>query len=436
MTGFPDDRLVRLAGAWTVAAAAVVVWPGLLAVWGTGLAVLAAVAIVDLLALARTPLVGATRALPEHALAGREATIAVALSNPGARAARLDVIDELPATITATEPRHRDVRVAAGGSVVLHERIVPAERGDVAIGPVLLLESSPAGLWRRRRSTAAGAVLRVHSDASRYLRAGSLRPRRVLATLGVRPARERGTGMEFESLRDYVVGDDVRRIDWAATARRGRPVTRLFRHERNRSVLIALDTSRLMASVVDGRTKLDFAVDAALALAYGAIAAGDRVGMIVFDDEVRAALDPAPHRHLGPFVELLRTVRPRLVESSYTALARRLAAGRQRRALVIVLGDFVDVDAAALVEPLAVVARHHRVLFTAIRDRIYDALAPAPGDDGLAPYRRLVLDELLADREATLLRLRRAGLETLDLPPERITAPVLNAYLAMRPAAA
>jgi uncharacterized protein (DUF58 family) len=436
MTTFPDGRLVRLVAAWTVAGAAAVVWPALLTVWGLGVAALAAAALADLVALVRTPPIRATRTLPEHALAGRDALVAVTLANPGPRPATADVIDELPVSIATIEPRHADVRIAPGASITLEERIVPAERGDLALGPVILLERSPGGLWRRRHVAATGDVLCVHADASRYLRSGVLRPRRVLATLGVRPARERGTGMEFESLRDYVVGDDVRRVDWAATARRGRPVTRLYQHERNRSLLIALDASRLMASIIDGRTKLDFAVDAALALAYGAIAAGDRVGMIVFDDGVRAALDPAPRRHLGPFVELLRTVRPRLVESSYVSLARRLAAGRQRRALVVVLGDFVDADVAALVEPLAVVARHHRVLFAAIRDRLYGALAPAADDDALAPYRRLVLDELLADREATLLRLRRAGLETLDLPPERITAPVLNAYLAMRPAAA
>ncbi len=118
------------------------------------------------------------------------------------------------------------------------------------------------------------------------------------------------------------------------------------------------------------------------------------------------------------------------------ALARRLAAGRQRRALVIVLGDFIDSDATALVEPLTTLAARHRVLFTAIRDRVYAALTPSADDDTLALYRRVVLDELLGDRERTLARLRRAGLETLDLAPERITPAVLNRYLAMRRAAA
>ena len=162
--------------------------------------------------------------------------------------------------------------------------------------------------------------------------------------------------------------------------------------------------------------------------------------MTVFDDEVRGVLAPAPRRHIGAFVDLLATVQPRLVEADYVALARQLGGGRQRRALVIVLGDFVDADTATLFEPLTLLAGRHRVLFTAIRDRAYAALTPTRPptgtDDALGLYRRIVLGELLADRERTLLRLRRAGLETLDLPPEQITAAVLNRYLAMRHAPA
>jgi hypothetical protein len=182
--------------------------------------------------------------------------------------------------------------------------------------------------------------------------------------------------MEFESLRDYVESDEVRRIDSAATARRGRPFTRLFRHERNRTVLVALDASRLMGSLVDGRTKLDHAIDAALALAYGAITAGDRIGMLVFDGAVRALLEPGPRRHLGAFVDLLRTVEPRLVEADYMTLAQALGGGRRQRALVIVLTDFVDADPAAVLHPLALLARRHRVLFVAVRDRAYGGLVP------------------------------------------------------------
>jgi uncharacterized protein (DUF58 family) len=432
----PDARLVRVAGAWTATAIVLVALPALWPLWAAALATLALVASVDAVAVMRSPAVRVARQLPDRALVGHAAEVVVELENPGARAVSIELVDELPHTLTAVEPRETALALPARGRLALRHAIHPTERGDTTLGPVVLWQRSPYGLWQRRITGATGAVLRVHPDARRYLRGDALRPRKLLAELGVKRARERGEGMDFESLRDYVVGDDVRRIDWNATARRGRPVTRLFQHERNRVVVIAVDTSRLMGSLVDGRTKLDHAVDAALALAYGAVASGDRVGMLTFDDDVRGVLAPAPRRHIGSFVDLLCTARPRLVEADYAALARRLAVGRQRRALVVVLSDFVDTETTTIAEPLRVLAERHRVLFTALRDRVYGALTPSPDDDALAPYRRVVLDELLADRERMLARLRRAGIETLDLTPERITPALLNRFLAMRAVAA
>lgn len=436
MTLGPDARLVQLCGAWAATAIVLVVVPALWPVWAVALGALAFVAFLDAVAVVRAPTVRIQRRLPERALVGHAAEIVVELENPAARTVAVELVDELPRTLADVEPHETGLALPANGRHAVHHAIQPTERGDATLGPVVLWQRSPYGLWQRRVSADAGAVLRVHPDARRYLHGDALRPRKLLAELGVKRARERGEGMDFESLRDYVVGDDVRRIDWNATARRGRPVTRLFQHERNRVVVIAVDTSRLMGSIVDGRTKLDHAVDAALALAYGAVAAGDRVGMLTFDDDVRAVLAPAPRRHIGPFVELLCTARPRLVEANYAALARRLAVGRQRRALIVVLSDFIDTETTTIAEPLTVLAERHRVLFTALRDRIYGGLEPAPDDDLLAPYRRVVLDELLADRERMLARLRRAGVETLDLTPERITPALLNRFLAMRAVAA
>jgi len=312
----------------------------------------------------------------------------------------------------------------------------PRLRGDRALGPAVALERSALGLWRRHTLAGEGQLLRVFPDASRFLRPEALNPDRVLETLGVRRSRRRGEGMEFESLREYVPGDDPRRVDWKATARRGRLVTRLHQHERNHTVLIAVDASRLMGGRSRGRTKLDHAVDAALALAYAALASGDRAGMAVFDARVRAELAPRSHRSgLGDFVELLRPVQPRLVEADYRALARALTTRQQRRALVVVLTDFVEADPASLVGPLALLARRHRVLLVAIRDRLFDGLdarSPAGADPARHGFRRVVLDDLLREREQTLARLRRAGLHTLDLVPERITAGVLNRYLELR----
>jgi uncharacterized protein (DUF58 family) len=292
---------------------------------------------------------------------------------------------------------------------------------------------SPLGLLRRRQTFGDGDLLRVYPDASHYLRPEALAPARVFEAIGVKPVPRRGEGLDFESLREYLPGDDPRRVDWLATARRGRLVVRQFQHERNHAVVIAVDASRLMAGEVDGRSKLDHAVDAALALAYAALTAGDRVSLLVFDREVVGHLAARAHRrNLGAFLELLRPVQPRLVEADYAALSRALALRHRQRSLVVVLTDFVEANALLVTAPLSVVARRHRLLLVALRDRVFAALDhPSAGDD-LDIYRRVVLDDLLRERDAVLSSLRRGGVQTLDLPPELITAAVLNRYLAIR----
>lgn len=400
--------------------------------------VLVALVLWDALLLRRTPGVILTRRLPERAFVGREATIELELRNTGTTSAWVDVFEELPRALAPEDPVLRSLTIAPG-SIAAHRLVVsPSERGEMILGAAAVLERSPMGFLSRRSAHGAGDRLRVFPDTQRYLRPEALDPRRVLAALGVRPTRRRGEGMDFESLREWVPGDDPRRLDWAASARRGRPVVRLHQHERSHTLLLALDASRLMAARAGGRSKLDFAVDAALALAWAALATGDRVGLVVFDAEVRAQLAPRGRRgDLGDFVEALRSVQPRLVEAEPDTLVRHLAMQRQQRALVVILTDFVEAAAARLVPPLVVLARRHQVLLVALRDHAYDVLDPRSGvaDDATRPHaleRHLVLDDLLREREAALATLRRAGLHTLDLVPEAVTPAVLNRYLALR----
>jgi uncharacterized protein (DUF58 family) len=409
-----------------------VLWP---AAVGAAL-LLAALLARDALLFRRAPAIEIERRLPARAVEGRACDLEIRLRNPGSLPVRAEVFEAISADLGPADPHWPRVVLPAGDALALHYSVTPRIRGDRPLGSVLLLERSPLGLLRRSALGPSDQVLRVYPDATRFLRPEALDPKRVLAALGVKPARRRGEGMEFESLRDFVPGDDPRRLDWAASARRGRPVVRLYQHERNHTVVIALDGSRLMAGRIGDRSKLDYAVDASLALTYAAIGAGDRVGMAVFDRELRGFIPPRRGRaDLGEFVEMLRPVQPRMVEADFQTLARTLAMRQRQRSLLVILTDFVEADATPFVTPLAVLARRHRVLLVAVRDRVFrelDAAGSEQGEGALALYRRIVLDDLLREREVALGRLRRRGLQTLDLPPEAITAATLNRYLAIR----
>jgi uncharacterized protein (DUF58 family) len=434
----PDRRLLSLIGVWVLAAVFAVVLPALTLPLMLALMLLLGVTVADVALMLGARAVHLERRVPERFALGQSAEIELVLRNSGAREVTADLFDELPRDLISPDPHFEAVRVAAGGERVLRYRVTPQVRGDRVLGPAAALVRSPFGLLRRRVAAGRGDVLPVYPDASRFLRPEALDASRVLASLGVKPHRRRGEGMDFESLREYVPGDDPRRIDWRATARRGRLVTRLFQHERNHTVMIAVDTSRLMGgrSGEGRRTKLDQAVDAALALVYAALAAGDRAGLAIFDREVRALLSPRSRRaDLGVFVDTLRPVQSRLVEADYRALTRSLLVERQKRSLVVILTDFADVDSSSLLTPLALLARRHRVLVVALRDESFGALdsrETSKAASGSDLYRRIVLDDLLREREETLSRLRQRGLHTLDLVSEEVTAPVLNRYLALR----
>jgi uncharacterized protein (DUF58 family) len=246
--------------------------------------------------------------------------------------------------------------------------------------------------------------------------------------------RQRGQGSEFESLREYVVGDDPRHIDWRATARRGRLVTRLFRYERNYTVVLAVDTSRLMAArCSDDRTKLDHAVDASLTLALAALGRGDQVEVMLFDQKLQGHVAPrAHHGEIGPVVELLRCAEPTHVEADFRRLVRAILARRRGRALVVILTDLADAASAGIEAPLRLLRKHHRTLVVALRDPLYARLSLGAAHELPGIYESLAIDELLCDRERAMARLRRFAVQTVDLPPEDVVAPLLNRYLEFR----
>ena len=444
----PEARLQGLLLGWAGLGVVCVAVPSLLWLLPLALAAILGATLADLLLLGRAPALDVERQLPGRLSVGREAELGLNVANPGGRAVSAEVFDEIPRDLEAldfegSDPHYARVAIPARGSAQLRYRVIPHSRGDRELGAAVALARSPLGLLRRASIAGRGQTLSVYPDTNRFLRPEALDPRKVVAALGVKPARRRGEGTEFESLRDYVVGDDPRNIDWPATARRARLVTRHCQQERNHTLLVAVDSSRLMGARFEagGRTKLDCAIDGALALVYTALVSGDRAGLVVFDREPHTALAPrARCAELGLFVEHLRDVQSRLVEADYRALTRHLLTERQKRSLVVILTDLGEADPSVLITPLTVLARHHRVLLVALRDHAFDLLdarvetgSPEPAGER-ALYRRIVLDDLLREREATLTRLRRAGLRTLDLVAEDVTSSVLNRYISLRDA--
>jgi uncharacterized protein (DUF58 family) len=247
-------------------------------------------------------------------------------------------------------------------------------------------------------------------------------------------SRQRGAGTEFAGLNEYRVGDDVRRIDWRATARLRRPIIRQFQLERHRDVMIIVDCGRLMGSETPKGTKLDCAIDAALMLARVALHSGDRCGMAVFSDRVQGYLRPiAGVPAMRAMVESLYDLQPNYRESDFGQMFAALQARQSKRALVVVLSDVVDAETSPRFrESLAALSRRHVMLFAALQTPLLEAIIQAPVHNFLNAAQKAVVFRSQRERERALHAIRRGGVHVLDVTPSELTVPLINRFIELR----
>ena len=251
---------------------------------------------------------------------------------------------------------------------------------------------------------------------------------------GLKIERYRGDGSELDSLKEHAPGDDHRTIDWKASARHRKLISRQFRAERNHQILIAIDTGRLMCEPLAGIPKVDHAVNAALLLAYISLRAGDRVGLASFDARPGLFVEPKGGlRGFDVLSQMAAQVDYADRETNFTLGLTAIAQKLSRRSLIVVLTDFVDTIAAELmVENLDRLSRRHVVVFVALQDPELAATADGPPAGLQELNRAVVAGGLLRDREVVLRRLRRLGIYPIDASPAQVTPRLIDAYLDIK----
>jgi uncharacterized protein (DUF58 family) len=335
------------------------------------------------------------------------------------------------ATLRVRQASVPDLEIAPreGDGGALEARVVGLRRGRHTLPGVAARAVGPLGLgaWYHGASASEGVELRVYPDmpAARRL-ALAVRLGRFREP-GAVPRGPLGLGTEFESVREYQPDDDIRQVNWRATARLGRPMSNDYRLERDREVVCLVDAGRLMAAPLRDRTRLDAAVDAAVAVALVADVVGDRCGVVVFDSEVRRRL---PARRAGgeAVVQALYDVEPRPVESDYELAFRAL--GGTKRSLVIVFSDLLDAAAArSLVDAVPVLARRHAVAVASASDPDLAALVRSSPGSAADVYAAAAALDVLDERAAVAARLRHAGAEVIEAPAEGLGAACAGVYL-------
>jgi uncharacterized protein (DUF58 family) len=364
---------------------------------------------------------------------GGEAAVRLVVQNPGRRRLRGELRDAWPPSAGAEPTRHR-LDVPAGERRAVTATLRPTRRGDRRADRVTVRALGPLGLAARQGTHRVPWTVRALPPftARRHLPAALARLRELD---GRSPVLVRAPGTEFDSLRAYAVGDDVRSIDWRATARAPEVVVRTWRPERDRHLLLVLDTGRTSAGRVGDVPKLDVAMDAALLLGALAARAGDRVGLLAHDRVGRARMVGARRGELLPgLVSALAPVEPALVETDGRGLVAAALAAAGRRSLVVL---FTGLEAAAVQEGLLpwlppLLARH-RVLVAAVAEPRLAELAAARGDSA-AVYGAAAAEQALAERRAVAALLRRRGVTVVDATPEDLAPAVADAYLTVKAA--
>jgi uncharacterized protein (DUF58 family) len=405
--------------------------------WGTlvGLlynAMLAAAAVYEARWLSsRVP--GAARRLDARLLVGMQNEVVIRLHNPSAHALTVTVRDDVPDSF-AQDVAEQRVVVAAHAREELSYRVVPARRGRFRFGQVHL---------RVEGLLALGAVIASHDAQQRCRVYPNLRgPRRyelamrigALHSVGVRALRRPGGGGEFEQLREYVNGDSFRDLDWKATAKRRRPVTRVNGQEQSQTVIVALDAGRMMATALDRLTKLDHAINAALLVAYVALRSGDRVGLLVFAENVSSFVPPqrgsTQYRRI---LEALAVVEASPTYVDFRRLSEFVRARVPRRSLLVIFSDLLDESQATpMAEQAALLKRKHLPVCVTMNDPVAESLAHAEVHGSAQAFRRAAAAAVLEERDAIRAQLRKSGVGLVEAPASALAIETVNRYLEIK----
>src|SRR5919112_4606035 len=365
---------------------------------------------------------------------GAETEVRVRVNNNTPRRFRLKVKDEYPPELTLLSPREAALDVGPQESQALAYELKPTRRGRFEFGLVAVRSRSRLGLvWRETRAGEAASV-KVYPNVRRAREAElkALGARSLVAAQ--RRAAWRGEGRDFESLREYVPGDELRHVSWSATARRGRLTTRQYQIERDQTVLVALDAGRLMTARVEDESKFDTAIHAALALMSAARRAGDHSGVAVFGRRVRAYVPPSRGREQTDAVlEALYAVEPELIEPSYTRAFEYVAANCKRRALVVILTDLVDEEGSReLLTSLRILRPRHLPLVATIGDRDLSAAVRDTPETIRDLFTQSVAEEIMFQREAALRMVERLGGLALDVTAATLAPNLLETYIRVK----
>jgi uncharacterized protein (DUF58 family) len=362
-----------------------------------------------------------------------EGTVTIRILNRSGVGIRASVTDDVPVQLRQAVPEV-SVKALASREGESSYRILPRRRGDAKLGNIFLRYRSGLGIAERWATVKLNQIVRVYPNLEEAKKHTIFLVRSRQIEQEKRLQRRRGLGREFESLREWRDGDELRDICWTATARRGKLITKLHQVERSQSVWIVVDAGRLLRARVGSLSKLDYAANAALTLAHVAMFSGDKVGLLAYGRRMQQQLNAARGAaHLREFMERLALVEGEAFEADHFRAAQLLLRDQKRRSLIVWLTDLAEtamtpevVDSASQMMP------RHVVLFVAIAQPELGELAEGAPETPQDLYRHAAAVEMVQRRDLLLARLRSRGALAMEIAPGKLSTNLVNHYLDVK----
>ncbi len=375
-----------------------------------------------------------TREFEKRFAIGDESNVKIHIENASPNDYQIRIKDEFPPELKLSETREASFKIAAQTTADFIYGLTPPRRGKYLFGTTAIRFLSKVGLVWCQANLGVSESVKVYPNMRRA-REMALKALGAVSFQAVqRKAVLRGEGRDFESMRDYVRGDELRHISWTATARRSKLTTRQYQIERDQTILIALDAGRLMTGRIGDETKFDTAIHASLALMAAAARGGDNCGLMVFGRKVVKYLPPQKGiRYIDAVLEALHNLEPEMIEPSYSRAFQFISAHSKKRSFVVILTDLVDKESSKeLISSLKLLRPRHLPLVVTIGDRDLNHAVSEKPKEIKDVFTQSAAEEIIFQRESALRLVETLGGLALDVTTNSLTPRLLETYLKVK----
>ena len=416
---------------WLLLAIVATLRPHLMILWQFSGLILLTIAIFDIWQVRNFPQIGVQRQASNSLALGVWSQVILRLHNPSKLACQVEVFDDYPIH-SDLQALPQTLRIPPRSSIETQYRIRPQQRGATQFAGIELLLHSPWRIWKQYRYIKLQTPIRVYPNFATLTKYALYAAEDRLGQLGIRKLQRRGEGLEFHQLREYRTGDTLRQIDWNATSRQKKLISKEYQDERDQQIIFLIDCGRRMLAQDGPLSHFDHTLNALLLLSYVALRQGDALGLMTFSGEKRFL---APRKTIKTINVILNTVydlQPSTHASDYLNAATELMHRQKKRALIVLISNLRDEESDELLPALQLLQKKHLVLLASLQERILNQVLEQPVEHFEPALRHAATLDYLNSRKQAHERLKNQGIIYLDTEPEQLPVQMLNRYLEIK----